>query len=163
MARERWLHHLDYLITLVGYSVGAGTFLKFPYLCMRNGGGAFLLLFMLFTVIGAIPCVFVEMVIGQFSQSGPVTVWNMCPPFKGIGLGTVVISWIYATYNSAIFAWYMYYFFNSFSTYLPWTHCSNEWNTPSCVSHNTDVNDVNNNVSTNVTIGGLTAAEEYWR
>ncbi|XP_046555641.1 sodium- and chloride-dependent glycine transporter 1-like [Haliotis rubra] len=163
MARDRWLHHLDYLITLVGYSVGAGTFLKFPYLCMRNGGGAFLILFMLFTVIGAIPCVFVEMVIGQFSQSGPVTVWNMCPPFKGIGLGTVVISWTYATYNSAIFAWYLYYFFDSFSTYLPWTLCSNDWNTATCVTHDTHIGDVNNTISTNITVGGMTAAEEYWR
>ncbi|XP_067649940.1 sodium- and chloride-dependent glycine transporter 1-like [Haliotis asinina] len=165
MARDRWVHHLDYLITLVGYSVGAGTFQKFPYLCMRNGGGAFLILFMLFTIIGAIPCVFVEMVIGQFSQSGPVRVWNICPPFKGIGLGTVAISWTYATYNSGIFAWYLYYFFNSFSTYLPWTQCSNDWNTATCVTHDMHINDINinNTMSTNITIGGMTAAEEYWR
>ncbi|XP_046555640.1 sodium- and chloride-dependent GABA transporter 3-like [Haliotis rubra] len=160
MARDRWLHHLDYLITLVGYSVGGGTIQKFPYLCMRNGGGAFLIVFMLFTVIGAIPCVFVEMVIGQFSQSGPVTVWNMCPPFKGIGLGTVAITWTLSTYNLAIFSWYLYYFFNSFSTYLPWTLCSNDWNTVTCVTHDTHVN---NTISTNITIGGMTAAEEYWR
>ncbi|XP_046555048.1 sodium- and chloride-dependent GABA transporter 2-like [Haliotis rubra] len=39
MVPERWRHHLDYLITLLGGSIGAGSLIKFPYLCMRNGGG----------------------------------------------------------------------------------------------------------------------------
>ncbi|XP_071102934.1 sodium-dependent dopamine transporter-like [Haliotis cracherodii] len=110
MVPERWRHHLDYLITLLGGSIGSGSLIKFPYLCMRNGGGAFLIPYILFTFIGAVPCVFLEMVIGQLSQTGPINVWNLCPPFKGIGFGIALVMWLYVTYYMAIFAWFMYYF-----------------------------------------------------
>ncbi|XP_046333408.2 sodium-dependent dopamine transporter-like [Haliotis rufescens] len=179
MAHERWRHHLDYVIVLLGFAVGSGTFIKFPYLCMRNGGGAFLIPFVLFTIVGTIPCVFLEMVIGQYSQSGPVNVWNLCPPFKGIGVGTVIIMFLYTTSYSVIFAWFAYYFYNSFSSSLPWGHCGNTWNTETCISHTIDDNRTLTNVSdmlTNSTVGtygtgpinvtsvaGMTATEEFWR
>ncbi|XP_046573584.1 sodium- and chloride-dependent glycine transporter 2-like [Haliotis rubra] len=90
MAHEQWRSHLDYIITLLGYGVGSGAFIRFPFYCMRNGGGAYLILFMFFTIIGTIPCVFLEMTIGQFSQSGPIKVWNMCPAFKVVLVDAVV-------------------------------------------------------------------------
>ncbi|XP_071092774.1 sodium- and chloride-dependent glycine transporter 1-like [Haliotis cracherodii] len=179
MAPERWRHHLDYLVTLLGGSIGAGSLIKFPYLCMRNGGGVFLIPFLFFTFMGAIPCVFLEMVIGQYSQSGPVNVWNICPPFKGIGLGIALVNFIYVTYYIAIFAWFMYYFYHSFFVNLPWTSCNQSWNSPGCIA---DIdNSVRNSTSANVTqlipsasdehnltditqtVPGMTAAEEFWR
>ncbi|XP_067649008.1 sodium- and chloride-dependent glycine transporter 2-like [Haliotis asinina] len=180
MVPERWRHHLDYLITLLGGSIGSGSLIKFPYLCMRNGGGAFLIPYIIFTFLGAIPCVFLEMVIGQLSQSGPINVWNLCPPFKGIGFGIATVMWLYVTYYMAIFAWFMYYFYHSFIGKLPWASCDNSWNTPACIT-NTDssiLNSTSANVTditpsapsamtsvnvTNVTIKNMSAAEEFWR
>ncbi|XP_048245802.1 sodium- and chloride-dependent creatine transporter 1-like [Haliotis rufescens] len=134
MAGERWRHHLDYIITSFGSSIGSGAFIKFPYLCMRNGGGAFVIPFALFTIIAVMPCVFLDMVIGQLSQSGPINAWNMCPPFKGIGVGILILIWIIFTLYNAIFSWFVYFFYQSFSSTLPWAHCNNDWNTPSCIS-----------------------------
>ncbi|XP_046555674.1 sodium- and chloride-dependent glycine transporter 1-like [Haliotis rubra] len=176
MAGEKWRHHLDYIITLLGSSIGSGAFIKFPYLCMRNGGGAFLIPFALFTIIAVIPCVFLDMVIGQFSQSGPVNVWNVCPPFKGIGVGILVLLWIVFTLYNAIFSWFAYFFYNSFFSTLPWAHCNNDWNTPSCVSDSginvsyANHSEVRNCTAyshpVNLTDGAhscRTAAEEFWR
>ncbi|XP_067648993.1 sodium- and chloride-dependent glycine transporter 1-like [Haliotis asinina] len=183
---QQWRHKLDYVFTLLGYSVGSGTFIKFPFYCMRNGGGAFLIPYLLFTVICGIPCVFLEMVIGQYSQSGPVKVWNLCPPFKGIGVGALIFSGLYYSYYNVYFGWFMYYFYHSFSTKLPWTHCRNTWNTLDCVSYvptnnpssvdSINVTVDNNNVTVdinNMTVHNLTsvvldgdrrtAAEEFWR
>ncbi|XP_046572916.1 sodium- and chloride-dependent glycine transporter 1-like [Haliotis rubra] len=169
---QQWRHKLDYVITLLGYSVGSGTFIKFPFYCMRNGGGAFLIPYLLFTVICAIPCVFLEMVIGQYSQSGPVKVWNLCPPFKGIGVGALIFSGLYYSYYNVYFGWFVYYFYHSFSTKLPWTHCHNTWNTLDCVSYlstdNTSSVDSSNVTVDNVTsvvldVDRRTAAEEFWR
>ncbi|XP_067649010.1 sodium- and chloride-dependent glycine transporter 2-like [Haliotis asinina] len=182
MTPERWRHHLDYLITLLGGSIGSGSLIKFPYLCMRNGGGAFLIPYAIFTFLGAIPCVFLEMVIGQLSQSGPINVWNLCPSFKGIGFGIATVMWLYVTYYMAIFAWFMYYFYHSFIGKLPWASCDNSWNTPACIRNNnssilnsTSANGTNitagainatttDNV-TNVTVPvtGMTAGEEFWK
>ncbi|XP_071101978.1 sodium- and chloride-dependent glycine transporter 2-like [Haliotis cracherodii] len=171
MAHEQWRSHLDYLITLLGYGVGTGAFIKFPFYCMRNGGGAYLILFMFFTIIGTIPCVFLEMTIGQFSQSGPIKVWNMCPAFKGIGVGSVIVTLLFVSYYNVIFTWYMYYFYYSFYPNLPWGHCDNSWNTQACI-YNENVSAVTNDTtfnatdagySINGTIRGNTAAEEFWK
>ncbi|XP_067687352.1 sodium-dependent noradrenaline transporter-like [Haliotis asinina] len=177
MVPERWRHHLDYLVTILGGSIGSGSLIKFPYLCMRNGGGVFLIPFLFFTVMGAIPCVFLEMVIGQYSQSGPVNVWNFCPPFKGIGLGIALVNWIFVSYYLAIFSWFMYYFYHSFFSNLPWTSCGHSWNTPGCIDgidssgwNYTSTNDTQlmssldtNMTNVTLTVPTMTAAEEFWR
>ncbi|XP_067670400.1 sodium-dependent noradrenaline transporter-like [Haliotis asinina] len=171
MPREHWRHQFDFFVTLVGYGVGSGTFIKFPFYCMRNGGGAFLILFMFFTIIGAIPCTFVEMTIGQHSQSGPVNVWNLCPLFKGLGLGTVICAWFFHSYYNVTFSWFMYYFFFSFSEVIPWNNCNNTWNTPACVSStnlwtltNISIPSYNaSEIGNTSKIKGVTAAEEFWK
>ncbi|XP_067649931.1 sodium- and chloride-dependent GABA transporter 3-like [Haliotis asinina] len=134
MEHEKWSSQVDYIMTVLGYSIGVGSMWKFPYMCMRNGGGAFLIPFVVFMIIGTVPCVFLEMVIGQFSQSGAVKVWNLCPPFKGMGIGNVLIGIFFSNYYSALFAWLIYYFYHSFSRNIPWSTCDNPWNTPSCIS-----------------------------
>ncbi|XP_071085624.1 sodium-dependent noradrenaline transporter-like [Haliotis cracherodii] len=171
MPREHWSHQFDYFVSLLGYGVGSGTFIKFPFYCMRNGGGAFLILFLFFTIIGAIPCVFLEMTIGQYSQSGPINVWNLCPSFKGLGVGALICVWFFISYYNAIFSWFMYYLFYSFSEILPWDNCNNTWNTPTCISSKdlrtfTNVTIPSYNASeTGITanITGVTAAEEFWK
>ena len=41
--RGNWTNPIDFSLSLIGYSVGLGNIWRFPYLCMRNGGGKNLL------------------------------------------------------------------------------------------------------------------------
>ncbi|WAR13464.1 SC6A9-like protein [Mya arenaria] len=105
MARQRWGKRIEFFLTAVGFSVGVGDLWRFPYLVMKNGGGAFLIPIVIFNVFGAIPIVYLEMIMGQYSQSGAVSVWRVCPLFKGVGYGTIIATFLFSIYYAVIICW----------------------------------------------------------
>ncbi len=64
-------------------SVGLGNVWRFPFVAYDNGGGAFLIPYFIVLIIIGRPLYFLEMVIGQFSSSGTVKIWNVAPLAKG--------------------------------------------------------------------------------
>lgn len=70
---------------------------------------------------------------GQYTASGAISVWHkICPPFKGIGFGMIIINFISNIYYIVIVAWALLYLTYSFHWELPWSKCDNYWNTPNC-------------------------------
>ena len=51
----------------------------------------------------------------------------------GIGFASIIIDNYLIYYYNIILAWAVYYMILSFTSVLPWSHCENEWNTPSCL------------------------------
>ncbi|KAF6025222.1 hypothetical protein EB796_016468 [Bugula neritina] len=139
-ARGNWGNKFEFLLSTVGYAVGLGNLWRFPYLCYKNGGGAFLIPYTIFLFLCGIPLVFMEMSAGQFAQAGPVGVWSLCPLAKGLGLGMVMVSVYCCVYYNVIIMWTLYYFFHSFSKVLPWSGCGNWWNTDQCTPLGQKVN-----------------------
>lgn len=64
-------------------SVGLGNIWRFPYVAYENGGGAFLIPYLIVLAFIGRPLYFLEMILGQFSSSGCVKVWSVVPFFKG--------------------------------------------------------------------------------
>lgn len=130
--RGNWTGRFDFLLSLLGYAVGLGNVWRFPYLCYRNGGGAFLIPFVLMMILVGVPLFFMEAALGQFCSSGPMTCWRFAPLFKGVGIAMVAVSALTSLYYNMILAWSYYYFFASFTSDLPWVSCDNSWNTRDC-------------------------------
>lgn len=130
--RGNWSGRFDFILSMLGYAVGLGNIWRFPYLCYRNGGGAFLLPFLLMMTIIGLPLFYLEASLGQFCSNGPMGCWQFAPLFKGLGISMVAVSGLTAVYYNMILAWSLYYLFASFTSSLPWNTCDGYWNTGNC-------------------------------
>ncbi|XP_032810155.1 sodium- and chloride-dependent creatine transporter 1 [Petromyzon marinus] len=130
--RETWTRQMDFIMSCVGFAVGLGNVWRFPYLCYKNGGGVFLIPYILIALFGGIPVFFMEIALGQFMKQGSIGVWNISPIFQGLGLSSMVIVFFCNTYYILVLTWGLYYFIHCFATTLPWATCGNPWNKPTC-------------------------------
>jgi len=127
-ARGHWGSRAEFILSCIGYSVGLGNVWRFPFLAYANGGGAFLIPYIIILVLVGKPMYFMEAAIGQYSQVGPLAMWSqLLPGSVGIGAGMVIISVIVAIYYNVIMAYCLFYLFNSFGPVLPWTVCDESW------------------------------------
>jgi solute carrier family 6 amino acid transporter-like protein 5/7/9/14 len=60
-----------------------GNVWRFPYTAYKNGGGAFLIPYIIVLLFIGKPLYFLEMAMGQFSSYGSVKVWEIVPILKG--------------------------------------------------------------------------------
>ncbi|GMT15082.1 hypothetical protein PFISCL1PPCAC_6379, partial [Pristionchus fissidentatus] len=134
--RGQWDGKFDFLMSMIAYAVGLGNVWRFPYLCYKNGGGTFLVAYSFFFVLAAVPIFVMEVSIGQFLQKGAMEMWRMCPLFKGVGIGNVVIAFMCIAYFCVIVSWAVFYMISSFNSTFPWETCNNWWNTANCLSGN---------------------------
>ncbi|KAL3880187.1 hypothetical protein ACJMK2_032450 [Sinanodonta woodiana] len=130
--REIWARKIDFLLACIGFSVGLGNVWRFPFLCYKNGGGAFLIPYFISVIIGGIPVFFLEVSLGQFMSEGGIGTWKICPLFQGIGYASAIIVFLLNCDYNVILSWAFYYLFASFTDVLPWSHCNNAWNTQLC-------------------------------
>ncbi|XP_032325402.1 sodium-dependent dopamine transporter [Camelus dromedarius] len=130
--RETWGKKIDFLLSVIGFAVDLANVWRFPYLCYKNGGGAFLVPYLLFMVIAGMPLFYMELALGQFNREGAAGVWKICPLLKGVGYTVILISLYVGFFYNVIIAWALHYLFSSFSAELPWTGCNNSWNSPNC-------------------------------
>ncbi|CAM4624637.1 unnamed protein product [Lepidochelys kempii] len=127
-----WTRQMDFMMSCVGFAVGLGNVWRFPYLCYKNGGGVFLIPYLLIAVLGGVPIFFLETSLGQFMKAGSINVWNIAPLFKGLGFASMVIVFYCNTYYIMVLAWGCYYLASSFADPLPWASCGHPWNSPAC-------------------------------
>ncbi|KZS15995.1 Sodium- and chloride-dependent neutral and basic amino acid transporter B(0+) [Daphnia magna] len=155
--QQNWDSPIEFLLSCISMSVGLGNIWRFPYVAYENGGGAFLIPYLIVLAFIGRPLYFLEMILGQFSSSGCVKVWSVVPFFKGIGYAQAFASWCVVTYYCVLMALAFFYLFASFQAVLPWTECDPEWATEKCYSSS-----MANLSMFNLTSENVSSAEEYF-
>lgn len=149
--RPTWSNKTEFLMSCIQTSVGLGNIWRFPFTACKttlvlsiklkttklkfhfqsfsdeNGGGAFLIPYVIVLFIIGKPMYYLEMFLGQFTSQSSVKIWEINPGFRGVGAGQIVGSICVITYYSSLVALTIYYFFASFSSQLPWSQCLPEW------------------------------------
>lgn len=71
MERENFKSKLGFILVSAGCAIGIGNVWRFPFVTGQNGGGIFVLLYLLFLVIMGIPVLTMELAIGRASKKVP--------------------------------------------------------------------------------------------
>ncbi|XP_074937966.1 sodium-dependent proline transporter-like [Phalacrocorax aristotelis] len=146
--RETWAGKHEFLLSCLGYCVGLGNIWRFPYLCYRNGGGVFLIPYFIMLLVVGLPLFLMELSLGQYGATGPITVWKCCPILKGVGVAMLIVSSLVSLYYNIVIAWAFYYLGSSFQSPLPWS-CDAPWNAHLCQN-------------TSGSAGWASASEVFW-
>ncbi len=80
MSREKLGSRLGFILLSAGCAIGIGNVWKFPYVVGENGGGIFVLIYLLFLAILGIPVLTMEFSIGRAAQKSPVRMYQQLEP-----------------------------------------------------------------------------------
>ncbi|XP_073829598.1 sodium-dependent nutrient amino acid transporter 1-like [Musca autumnalis] len=141
--RQNWASGLEFLMSCISVSVGLGNIWRFPFTAYENGGGAFLIPYIVVLFLIGKPMYYLEVLLGQFTSQSSVKVWSICPSFIGVGIGQAYAGVMVLTYYSSLLALTLYYFVASFYNPLPWSYCREEWGS-NCVDSYSKASNGNN-------------------
>lgn len=110
--RDQWSSRVGFILSSAGAAIGLGAIWKFPYMTGMNGGGAFFLLFIIFTLVIGLPLLITEFIIGRGSQNEAVSAFRKLAPDSGwsiIGYWGVAGSFILLSFYSVVGGWVLIY------------------------------------------------------
>ncbi|WP_069385712.1 sodium-dependent transporter [Cellulosimicrobium cellulans] len=113
--REQWTGQVGFIVAAIGSAVGLGNIWRFPGVAYENGGGAFLVPYLVALLTAGIPILFLDYAIGhRFRGSAPTAFRRVSRPFESLGWFQVMISFVIAVYYTAVIAWALSFFVYSF-------------------------------------------------
>ena len=113
--RETFGSRLGFLLLSAGCAIGIGNVWRFPYVVGQNGGGAFVLFYLLFLAIMGIPVLSMEFAVGRASRKSPVkayralekqgTFWHLH------GYVAMAGNYMLMMFYTTVAGWMLYYFY----------------------------------------------------
>ena len=118
-ARATWTGRSMFLFAAIGSAIGLGKIWRFPYIAYDNGGGAFLLPYVVALITAGVPVLVLDYVLGhRFRGSAPLVWRRISARTEAIGWVQTIITYIIAVYYAVILAWSTIYTW--FSLKLAW-------------------------------------------
>lgn len=117
MEREKFASRLGFILISAGCAIGIGNVWKFPYMVGQYGGGAFVLIYLLFLLILGIPVMTMEFSMGRASQKSPAKLYQELEP-KGSkwhlhGYAAIAGNYILMMFYTTVAGWMLNYFIST--------------------------------------------------
>ncbi|MDO5717831.1 MAG: sodium-dependent transporter [Tissierellia bacterium] len=107
--RESWGSRFAFIMAAAGFAIGLGNMWRFPYLVGTQGGGAFVLVYLVICLLIGIPLFTMEITLGRKAQSNPVTgmrkIAGKGTPWVSFGWFGVIAAFFILTYYIQIMGW----------------------------------------------------------
>ena len=117
--RERLGSRLGFILLSAGCAIGCGNVWKFPWMCGQYGGGAFVLLYLVFLIVLGLPVMTMEFSIGRAAQRSPVQMYRALEPegtkWHAQGYVSLAGNVILMMFYTSVAGWMLYYFVRSAS------------------------------------------------
>ena len=116
--RETFGSRMGFLLLSAGCAIGIGNVWRFPYIVGQNGGGVFVLFYLLFLTIMGVPVLSMEFAVGRASRKSPVKAYQALekPGSKWHLHGYVAMAGNYMLmmFYTTVAGWMLYYFYSFF-------------------------------------------------
>ena len=112
-SRENWTSRSGFIIAAVGSAVGLGNIWRFPYVAYENGGGAFLIPYLIALITAGLPLLFLDYATGHKGNTSPPKAYRAL--FKGgetLGWWQVCVCIVIGLYYASVLTWagsYVYF------------------------------------------------------
>ncbi|GAA0428748.1 sodium-dependent transporter [Lentibacillus halophilus] len=117
--RSQWGTRAGFILAAIGSAVGLGNIWRFPATAYENGGGAFMIPYLVALLTAGIPILIMEFTMGhKYRGSSPLTYSRINKNAEWVGWWGVIIAFVISTYYSVIIAWAISY--SIFSLNLSW-------------------------------------------
>ncbi|MFN2313428.1 MAG: sodium-dependent transporter [Bacteroidales bacterium] len=114
--RDSFGSRLGVIMAAAGSAVGLGNIWRFPYILGENGGGAFLIIYLVIIFSIGIPVMMSELVIGRRSQRNPVGAFRALAPRKPwflVGMMGIVAAFMILAFYTAVAGWTLEYIYQT--------------------------------------------------
>ena len=114
MERENFRSRIGFLLISAGCAIGIGNVWKFPYITGQNGGGIFVLIYLLFLAIMGVPVMAMEFAMGRAAQKSPVRMYHVLEkkgtPWHLHGYVMLIGCTILMMFYTTVAGWMLQYF-----------------------------------------------------
>lgn len=111
--RDQWTSRAGFIAAAIGAAVGLGNIWRFSYAAGENGGGAFLLVYVLAVLVIGLPLLIAELAIGRHGQGDAVTTFAAVVPripWRYVGWFGVAGAFVILSYYAVVAGWALKYF-----------------------------------------------------
>ncbi|MCH9612915.1 MAG: hypothetical protein S4CHLAM102_14150 [Chlamydiia bacterium] len=119
--REHWGSTFGFIMATAGSAIGLGSLWRFPYIVGQNGGGAFVILYIIFTFLIGLPVFLGELIIGRRTQKSAVLAYKSLTPegsnWGMLGYLNLLTCFVIFSFYSVVAGWCLCYILMSLSQF----------------------------------------------